>query len=240
MLQMLPAILADQNHNTAQINIDGQSDNSGQATINKTFPILLNDRISQSSWTRFCEEVDRELEPLSGIRRTLKIANMVRSLVGFAIMVAIMLLVIPSGVNDYDGVSGLAIYMIILLVGIPLVLIVALSRYTSKLYSRFQDVVTEVKEICTRKSNDDPEITFSVEQMPLLTNGILRLSTQGMYQLCISIKVAGARGNETGMGGVGGVVRGNTAERLQELDGIKSLLTAQEYEQKRQNILNSV
>ena len=61
VLQMLSAA-ATQNQNSTPIEIDGQDSEgcctSTPVTINRTFPICLNDRVSQFSWTQFCEEVD--------------------------------------------------------------------------------------------------------------------------------------------------------------------------------------
>lgn len=99
-----------------------------------------------------------------------------------------------------------------------------------------------MRGLCARKSNENPQVTFH------LMNNI------GFFirQLYLSVKVSDRNENEDAGGSdildafkrlsSPGTTPGQTnmAHRLQELEGIESLITEEEYDHKRQDIINSI
>ena len=162
---------------------------------------------------------------------------MFRACIAIALFVLIILFFIPNGMNDYQGITSFTTINYVI-IGAAVLLMILAVLYSSKLVSSFQEAVSEVQKICTRKSNEDPLIAYSVGQ----SMSMCTFSIYGIYPLAIFVKTGETQGVSIGMGNqTGGPTIGtNTAQRLQELEGIKSMISNEEYEQKKLQILNSI
>jgi len=144
---------------TSLIEIDGQSTTSicgsNSITINKTFPPIFENRVSNSSWNQFCEEADRVLEPMARIKRMEQILDLLKSL---TILAALAFFTITT-----TGVVDLG-YSIVLLASIsifaPVALFYSLKKLKQRVSSRRHNIVKNMKKFCTKKSSEYPQISF--------------------------------------------------------------------------------
>ena len=102
-----------------------------------------------------------------------------------------------------------------------------------KTLKRHYVIEEDLKELCTRKSNDTSQIIYSIINL--------------LSKLSISVKVID--GNNNGNNNVSELYAGmnlvlteltNNPQRLQKLENINSLITQEEYDNQRQDILNSI
>lgn len=162
MLRIMPnTVDTKQIQNTSLIEIEGQSITSicgsNSLTINRTFPPIFNSLVSQSSWNQLCEEVDRVLKPMARIKRMEEILELLRSL--SIIFALVFFLITITGIVDLG-------FGIILLVSIPILaavtLFYSLKFLKQRVTLRRNDIVKNMKELCTRKSSEHPQISFHV------------------------------------------------------------------------------
>jgi len=230
--------------NTTVITINGQNtvgvnsaciDNS--VTIDKTFPPILVNRLSASSYSSFCDEIDRVLEPMSKITKDLAVTN----LVTFVIFIGALALFLVITLMDFFE----TFIRLILIFGIC-ALGSILSIYGRKLFaSRQQDVINNLEQVCTRKSTESQQISFQLNTNQTFEGftrrGRARINSLRVLSISINVSpnaaAAAMDGFATTIMTPGGT---STAQRLQELEGIKSVITEQEYQEKRRAILNTL
>ena len=244
----MTTMLADIDPNAALIDIAGQSRCNGgvPVTIDRTFPDVFDGRVSQVVWSQFCEEVDRGLESMPRIMK-----NYPRSkyLLLFLYPGIGFFFVVLFAILDWDNLNGLVAVLVSVPLGTFIVLHVLVSCWTRKIVKSFCDVVNDLNELCTRKSKDNTQVSYHIVN----TMGKSINMDGGNYvtELRISVKLSDGNNNGNNDGNNNGsdlyagknlVSTGqtNTAQRLQELEGIKSLINQEEYNHKRQDILNSV
>jgi len=234
MTNMAP-MMVDMDPNIALIEIAGQSIcSSGPVTIERTFPTGLNGRISTGGWNQFCQEIDRGLEPYTGIRNTCRIGHIL------TIVVAVVFCVSQLYLNS-DYMQETSKLMIVLPFGIALVLYAPIHLWKRNTLKKFRVVEKDLKEVCTRKSNETSQISYSIIKLGGGTLGLL------YGKLSVSVKVTDGNnnGNNNGTELYAGMnlvstELTNNPQRLQELEGIRSSLIQEEYDDKRQDILDSM
>jgi len=145
---------------SARINIYGQEtelfcvcDEAKDVIINRSFPDILNEIVSQNSWTTFCENIDKALEPMVAIRNNitrmwkLKIANIIIFIliVGFVYLNSIL----------RDGS-----FMLMPIAAAPILIIFVLGCCDVNTKSRAQKVLKNVKRVCAQMNSEHQDVTF--------------------------------------------------------------------------------
>jgi len=243
---------ANPSGNAGRIDFDGQASGgclpSGNVTINRTIPTILDGQLSISSWTLFCEDIDRALQPLTSIKKKFGIVAIIKSFATLSLFIFFMLAFIPFDYNPDRNVFNRRWLLITL---IPLGVFLALFFVSNSLTSRYEEMIEEVKKICTKKSNEHSSMTFHLRDDIFTQQARVLVSARGTSRTHY-IEVIVGDGRETnvsnleaGFNTIPSVAiesRGQTrvAQRLQELDGIRSLITEQEYQQKKQDILSNI
>merc|ERR1712174_182725 len=129
-----------------------------------------------------------------------------------------------------------------------------------RLNSKYNDNLEEVREICTKKSNEMSNITFHLREglySHAQSNGsVVYLGRRSNYIEVIVGDATGAPDMEAGLAGFPSLTNNvgltsipavtvnsgekRLAQRLQELEGIRSLITEKDYEQKKKEILDDI
>jgi len=248
---------------SARINLNGQTDGSFfcgnnvvDITIDRTFPAILDGRLSITAWTEFCDQVDNTLRPVSDIKRRLG-----KSMKIFPVFMCIPFFIVPVIIftSDFYAENFWLFYLIPVF---SIALFVVYGCYMKKIMNELFAILEDLKRVCADTSNRYSDVSFHVREEFVYTGG--RRSTKLNY---IQVLTSGPSASmmENGhinpavpvtatpvfnstfnalAGNTGnGVTPGNsksTVERLQELDSIKSIISAEEYERKKKQILDGI
>ena len=231
---------------------------NGTQIIDRTFPGILSGKISDGEWNAFCEQIDKAVEPIGAMTKSM-MKNvgilMAASFVGFGITAAIFTMT-----GDKGFIYG-PVFFVTCVMTLPFYFFAQQAR---KMQAEGMKIEGEVVSILTAETNKRAEVSFHLRKDPYSTgSGENRTSRVHSYIEC---SVGTGTGGDASMmeqglvptatavvappttsifsslaGSSAGAGSGpSTAQRLQDLEGIKALISAEEYNAKKKEILDSI
>ena len=231
---------------------------NGTQIIDRTFPGILSGKISDGEWNAFCEQIDKAVEPIGAMTKSMTknmCILMVASFVVFGITGAIFTM--DKGI----------IYGPVVLVTCGMILpFYFFAQQGRKVRAEGMKIEAEVVSILTAETSKRAEVSFYLRKDPYSTgSGENRTSRVHSYIECSVGAGTGTEGGASMMeqglvptatavvappttsifsslvGSSAGAGSGpSAAQRLQDLEGIKALISAEEYNAKKKDILDSV
>jgi hypothetical protein len=262
-------MMTTNNTNSFRIELHGQTLFNSKVSIDRSMPAMLSDRMSNHEWTAFCDRVDQALEPTQNIKRQLACYTGLSVAASIGIFIAIAVMGATGRIFSLygGGFNPLYILLFVSFIVVPLTIPCHTIRATSQKISKVYD---DLRNVVNEESSKRSDISFHLKEEIMhmgYSSSSNRVNTRTMnyIECCISSSSSGGHrmngegdGNyfpvsatvmpsmlDTmsggGSGGAGRMSAGkSTLARLQELEGIKALLTEEEYNQKKNAILASI
>jgi hypothetical protein len=239
---------------SARINLIGQGYSTGNSLdgvihIDRSMPGILHQHMGQSQWNQFCDRIDSKLSELGPIkkqvRRALQISGIV-SLVTFGVIAGLL----ASGVFFRNKMYYLFPIFGILFAGAPIFIY---FRMVSPVMTKVRKALSDLEMVCSEESSKYSNLSFhlrddrvytgrsvvainyievSMGSAPSTENAAPVATTNSSGSFSLFSQMATGAGVSTG--------GRNVAERLKELEGIRSLISEEEYNQKRSSILSDI
>ena len=225
--------------------------------VSRVQPAPLSQHMSSTAWNSFCDQIDKALEPLDKIKHIARIATFV-FIAGFLCFMIIPF--VSFATSDPWSGSSTGPTFLLFLIG-PLILMGGMVATQCFAASRGRAAMREVEAVCEDISKQYSALSFHVrfEYFVYRRYGGYNsygnnhttyhhggTSTHTTNFIEVNIADVEARG-DMGIASapplvtasvVGGAER--TAERLAELDNIRGMLSDEEYDRKRKEILDSL
>ena len=195
-------------------------------------------------WKSFCDLVNKRLDPLNKLQRIFQIYN-VLVFIGYAAFMAIVTVRITSSVwNDDsfadDGGIGMSVSSdmknIALLFLLPLTLTVGMMGISCYISKESQKVYKGINDICVDASTRNRNVSYHFRNV-IERTGYSPGSQTDTHDRKIFIEVVYS--SDQTMNVVQATLM-TPETRLQQLEDMKHLLSAQEYDDKRSSILAAV
>jgi len=241
--------------NTIRIEILGQKDINTQVVIDRAIPPLLANSMSSSEWDVLCNQVDNALSPIEemktivrGYRRMLRIFWCIF----FVVLIGLGLLTISRETRFFFVPIASAVFILVL---VPTC---AINAKIAKVVSGADDIMLDLQRTLEAESAKYSNKSFQIKKdQSIYTTTDNGVRTQTTYYIEAQLadasipmggsmpttSVFGSPGFNSGLGNYGNSGGGSglsAAQRLQELKGIKHLITEEEYQNKKDAILASV
>ena len=214
--------------------------------IDRTMPAVMSPYMSNYQWVGFCDKIDEAMAPINKLGKL--------TMIGFAVTFAVFALVmiitftsVSTGFDDDDnfGSGGPNVFVFFALPAAAIVLTGGLSCYTGY---KAQQVLLEIEDICKETSAAHPRLSFHVRydyHYRRNHNNHHSSSTSTQYievSICQdTTAMSTAVAAEPVVAGVPLVESTTTnlspAERLAELEKVRHILSQEEYDNKRAEIL---
>lgn len=247
--------------------------------IDRAFPGILSNKMSEGEWTSFCNEVDKTLAPVGPIKGQI-MGKMKMLACGMFVSFAVVAGISISGVLQNS--VGFFIYPIMFF-SLPLGLFCFSKRAFSSVAVELNKCMKDLEEACERESARRHDVSFHVRGQTFGGGGSNNRGGRQINYIECSVGGAGAGASAVGNNNMtlsameagqatpvafpvgdpdinappaatssifnnlawGGSAQPtaptiSTATRLQELEGIKALISEEEYNTKKQDILNSI
>lgn len=228
---------------TAQINITNLNDgrSRGSITIERTFPAVLDGHMSLSEWETFCNDIDKIYAPLEGYRKSYSQKTMIGG-VSFVIMQALLtyfLIIDSPNLSYYNGSPKRLI-----VVGVLTLLTFLIFPFSyGRLWNQCVEIEEEVKRVLSNESAKRSNVSFHYRAVPMLGKVIeCVVSSVGVASgtsFPVKMPAFDSLALETGLGS-NTTANKTIAQRLQELEEVKGMLSEQEYEKKKSAIIASL
>lgn len=233
---------------------------SESVRLSRTQPAALSQQMSTTAWNSFCDQIDAALEPLDKVKHIARVGTFVF----FAGFLCFMVLPFVSFATSdpWSGGSSSSPTFLLFLVG-PLILMVGLMGTQCWAASRGRAAMREVEAVCEDISKQYSALSFHVRFQYIVYGRYggstyyagnnhnhhhhRGTSTHTTNYIEVNIADVESRG-DMGIASapplvtaslVGGTEK-SAAERLSELDNIRGMLSEEEYERKRKEILDSL
>ncbi len=224
--------------------------------IDRKFPGILNGRMSEFEWTSFCDNVDRAIAPIGPLKTQLSRGAMRGGVLMFAFFAVIAVLVTTRVLSDKIHMILPPLFIVFMIV--PTVLSFRRFKLVAVQLSK---IMADLEAVCQAESDKRSDVSFHVRAESYQTSS-KRSSTINYIECSVgNAGTGGLSAMEAGLGGainppvatpvVGGSsmfeslsgnvsTQQNAAQRLADLEGIKALITEEEYDTKRKEILDSL
>ena len=238
--------------------IDLSSKGVCSAGIDRTMPAIMDPYMQDFEWKLFCDEIDAALRPVN-MAQQLSLGFFGLTFVTFFI---VMIVGFASFANDFgefpdteDSDNGSVAVLFVL----PAAMIFLGMAFTCFAGYKSSQALTSIQDICKDTSDRQPRLSFHVRYERTYFrsysgmghhdhgvghhHGHVRSHTtqyievsinQNTSPLATHVPVATQNGNG---GAVGNTTGYTTAERLAELDKVRNILSPEEYENKRAEII---
>jgi len=244
--------------NTIRIEILGQKDINTQVVIDRAIPPLLANSMSSSEWDVLCNQVDNALSPIEEMRTIVRGYQRMSVIFGGIFFVVL----IGVGLSSFLLLSremrflSAPITSVVLILG--LVPTCAINAKIAKVVSGADDIMLDLQRTLEAESAKYSNKSFQIKKdQSIYTTTDNGVRTQTTYYIEAQLadasipmggsmpttSVFGSPGFNSGLGNYGNSGGGSglsAAQRLQELKGIKHLITEEEYQNKKDAILASV
>ena len=225
------------------IGLGSQGCGTTPVTIDRTLPASLEPLISNSEWNRFCDYMDRALKPIEGIKQRASRLMLIAVCASFFIFALIAILG-GSLFKNNGNIFPVFAVLGILFIAIPAFMSFCTWKVTEKeMNSVIQDVQRVLNDESIRRSNISFHWREEVYDNYVYTRDVhdqRRTRTTHYYIECIIATATVPMGvavpvqaNVIDASAIGKT----TKERLQELEDAKTMLTKEEYKQKKSEIL---
>lgn len=249
---------------SARIELLGQGFTSQAVKIDRSFPGILADKMSNSAWLAFCDEVDTVLEPLTPMKQKVKRGLILTTVASIGLFAALAIMGATGSVITSSGVSPVYIGFFIACAVVPMAFQCSTMRTVMSQTTRIMENLQRVLNTESAKRSD---VSFHIRTERYYT-GNHRNSTGTNYIECsvgsTVIPMGGGNSNYSNDAASTPVVAmpvfsstfdnlasappatapysngRSVAERLQELEGIRSLISTEEYSSKKKAILDGI
>lgn len=249
---------------SARIELLGQGFTSQAVKIDRSFPGILADKMSNSAWLAFCDEVDTVLEPLTPMKQKVKRRLILTTVASIGLFAALAIMGATGSVITSSGVSPVFIGFFIACAVVPMAFQCSTMRTVMSQTTRIMENLQRVLNTESAKRSD---VSFHIRTERYYT-GNHRNSTGTNYIECsvgsTVIPMGGGNSNYSNDAASTPVVAmpvfsstfenlasappatapysngRSVAERLQELEGIRSLISTEEYSSKKKAILDGI
>lgn len=253
---------------SARIELLGQGFTSQAVKIDRSFPGILADKMSNSAWLAFCDEVDTVLEPLTPMKQKVKRRLILTTVASIGLFAALAIMGATGSVITSSGVSPVFIGFFIACAVVPMAFQCSTMRTVMSQTTRIMENLQRVLNTESAKRSD---VSFHIRTERYYT-GNHRNSTGSNittnYIECsvgsTVIPMGGGNSNYSNDAASTPVVAmpvfsstfenlasappatapysngRSVAERLQELEGIRSLISTEEYSSKKKAILDGI
>ena len=249
---------------SARIELLGQGFTSQAVKIDRSFPGILADKMSNSAWLAFCDEVDTVLEPLTPMKQKVKRRLILTTVASIGLFAALAIMGATGSVITSSGVSPVYIGFFIACAVVPMAFQCSTMRTVMSQTTRIMENLQRVLNTESAKRSD---VSFHIRTERYYT-GNHRNSTGTNYIECsvgsTVIPMGGGNSNYSNDAASTPVVAmpvfsstfenlasappatapysngRSVAERLQELEGIRSLISTEEYSSKKKAILDGI
>ena len=249
---------------SARIELLGQGFTSQAVKIDRSFPGILADKMSNSAWLAFCDEVDTVLEPLTPMKQKVKRRLILTTVASIGLFAALAIMGATGSVITSSGVSPVFIGFFIACAVVPMAFQCSTMRTVMSQTTR---IMENLKRVLNTESAKRSDVSFHIRTERYYT-GNHRNSTGTNYIECsvgsTVIPMGGGNSNYSNDAASTPVVAmpvfsstfenlasappatapysngRSVAERLQELEGIRSLISTEEYSSKKKAILDGI
>ena len=206
---------------TARIDITGTF---SDVHVDRTKPAILENYMSDMAWNKFCDDIDRSMQSISGSGKII---------FGFTIFTFVVFgAAMALSFSGLLGDSGTYIFIL------PALSFPAFFVMVFLTMKRQKQMKAEVQQVLEDTSRTQPQLSFHWREEYGYSSGGNR-----RYNPYIEVSISGGAVNPyTSQASpfVASSAPKDVATRLQDLEKVKHLLTDQEYEDKRRDILNDV
>ena len=229
---------------TAQINITNLNDGRSRGNINieRTFPAILDGHMSLSEWETFCNQVDKTIAPLEGYRRSFFQKRIIGGVLSL-IMFGLLMYFVTQDTYAYAYNGGPPVKIIV--VGVLFAMMSLIVPFSfRRLWKQCLELEEEVKRVLSNESAKRSNVSFHLRAVPMLGKVIecvvSSVSVGAGSGISFPAKVSAfdSLALETGLGNT--TANKTIAQRLQELEEVKGMLSEQEYERKKSEIIASL
>jgi hypothetical protein len=185
-------------------------------------------------WKSFCDLVNKRLEPINKLQRIFQICS-VLVFIGYAVFMAAVIVRITSSVWNDDvfaddgGIDGISVSSdfknIALLFLLPLALTVGMIGISCYISKESQKVYKGINDICVDASTRNRNVSYHFRNVIERTGHKIFIEVVYNSDQTMNVVQATSMTPET---------------RLRQLEDMKHLLSAQEYDDKRSSILASM
>ena len=219
--------------------------------LDRSYPAILNGHYSESQFNLFCDKVDAVIqENVVPFKRSM----MIFRTWSFVIPMIFMLVINFVVFRDLSRVSMNPVMIPGIIIPFMFVFVAGIFWYTRKVRQMSETVNSKVGVVCEEASRESSSVSFHLRQPQVIgavssntSNGTTRIYSQGH----IEVVVAGGGTSET----VSAVPFGTSTDpyasmastsgsspavRLAQLDAMKHLMSDEESEKKREEVISSV
>ena len=194
--------------------------------IERTMPAVMDGYMMSHEWQEFCDRVDSAMEPMA---KTAKIAMISFWLcfLGGVVAVAVFFTLF------WKGDVSTSLFPDLLIVVVPVVVmsfvVTAISCYGSVIGQR---VKQSIIQICEDTSNRNSSLSVHFREETYVVGSGDNRSTKSNWYIEVSIK-------QDAVSAVG-VPSESAVKRLEDLEAVRSMLSPEEYDEKRARILEKL
>ena len=191
--------------------------------VDRTKPAILENYMSDIAWNKFCDDIDRSMQSFSGNGKRLA-AFIVFTFIAFGAVVAL----------SFSGLFGDSNTLLYVVPAVAFPTFIVMVSLTMKRQKRMK---AEIQQVLEDTSRTQPQLSFHWREEYGWDGGDRRWNSY------IEVSISGGAGNPyTSQASpfVASSAPKDVATRLQDLEKVKHLLSDQEYEDKRRDILNDV
>eukprot|EP00562_Extubocellulus_spinifer_P010824 CAMPEP_0178497212 /NCGR_PEP_ID=MMETSP0696-20121128/14559_1 /TAXON_ID=265572 /ORGANISM="Extubocellulus spinifer, Strain CCMP396" /LENGTH=249 /DNA_ID=CAMNT_0020125605 /DNA_START=14 /DNA_END=763 /DNA_ORIENTATION=+ len=227
--------------------------------ISRVQPAAMANYMSSAAWTSFCDKVDDALKPLDQVRRISRLTFVAF----FALFLVFMIL--PILTISSDPSSGMNFPFIGFIIG-PLLLMAGMIGMQCYAKQKSTNALKGLEAVCEDISKQYSQLSFHVRfdyilyvvkaaditAISTIVNNGPHTMTTNYIEVSVADVEAASAVPTYGDGGLGAPSapplvtaslageEKSAAERLRDLDEIRGMLSQEEYDRKRKEILDSV
>ena len=228
------------------------------AGIDRTMPAIMSPYMNDYQWNEFCDKIDGALRPIKRLAKLTMMGFGASFLISIAVFFAFFFSVHKSFSDspfDEDNTGPPKIALLFILPVLSIILSACSMFYVS---AKAQQVLRDIEQICEATSAAQPQLSFHVRyERSLYRTGhddynsrttqyievsILQSTVvvpMGSNPIAVGVATPVTTATNT-YGGNNNPSSNTVAERLAELDKVKNILSQQEYDSKRAEILASL
>ena len=223
--------------------------------IDPTMPAILRagGGVHEMEWRAFCDQISTKLEPLNKLQRKFQILIGLFVVAFIAVMITFAL-VVPKSIMSSDMTSEVGFdgpqYLVLVLFLVPFLLMMGMIGVGCYVSKNVQETYKSIHEVCVEASKNNPLVSYHFRNDLIVTGYSPATQTHNTARnVYIEVSISDQTLNHSptsyltaGYPTVTSHTLGTDtpAERLEKLENMKHLLSIQEYDAKRADILAAV
>ena len=234
--------LANHSIMSARIDLSSRANLCSLGGIDRTKPAILEPYMSRAEWDRFCNDIDRAVQPVH-FWNYLSLGSFYITFLTFCVCIFIQIISIATTDRLESGPPSLMLFIIPLSSAVVATIGICLFSWKAL------EASLAIEHVCRATSNRKPQMSFHVRyeryfHRSFLSNhhGHSGLSVTQYIEVCINQNAA-QDSLETALYPLSDrrrAIEGTAANRLENLERAKRHMTQKEYDEKRAEILSSL